>query len=244
MSFNGTEIINNQRAQVYAGNGGISMKCTGGCNLPVALDDPPYTYPADVPPAGADWYDPAVPESARFYGIAGLEVIGLSKSPGKRDPVGLVRGGAAIGPYILEEREMTWKVLLLGADDCALSYGLAWLTSALKGSACLPSMCQGGELCVLTCCPHCTDEACGERHVRRVFDVGLMDGPSVTKQTRFGGGVMWEAEFVMVAGKPWIYRPALASTSTASVTRVQENMRLLTAASTGQAEVLATLAAA
>ncbi|MFI6326652.1 hypothetical protein ACIBG8_54650, partial [Nonomuraea sp. NPDC050556] len=32
--------------------------------------------------------------------------------------------------------------------------------------------------------------------------------------------------------------------STASVTRVQENMRLLTAASTGQAEVLATLAAA
>lgn len=222
MSFNGSEIINNRRASVYAGNGGIAMRCTGGCDLNIALDDPAYTYPADVPPAGAEWYDPAVPESARFYGVAGLEVTGLGKGPGFREPVGLVRDGAAIGPLIMPQREVMWRVLLLGADDCALSYGLAWLTAALKGSACLPSLCAGGELCFMTCCPHCTDEACGARHVRTLFDAGLLESPAVTAVRRFGGGSMWEVEFTMVAGKPWIFRPSIAATSTVAAQRTMD----------------------
>lgn len=231
MTFNGSEIINNRRAAVYAGSGGISMRCSGSCDVNLALDDPAYTFAADTPPAGAEWYDPAVPESTRFWGVAGLNVIGLSKAPGKRVPTALVRDGSAIGPYVVDDREVTFRVLLLGADDCAVSYGLAWLTSALKGSPCAPGSCGGSTMCVMTCCPHCEegDTACGLTHMRTLFDVGLLEGPSLIGQSRVNGGTLWTVDFTMTCGRPFIYRqPVGASVTVPAAQRtVQLNPTLI-----------------
>ena len=200
----GTEIVNSARAYAYGTDWGLPIdQCVPCDTLPGAVGDEPYTTPEDD---GAPWWDPAVPESAGVLGFLGLEVSGFSTGTISRTPVQLVGDGAALGVARRRHREIAYTVMLLTSDDCAVSYGLEWLASALQGSAC--GSCSGDQACVFACCPE--EGSNGDREVRHLYDVGLLEGPTVTHvQEVDDSGFLVTVEFTLVAGKPWIYREPL-----------------------------------
>ncbi|WP_019549820.1 hypothetical protein [Streptomyces sulphureus] len=203
MDLAGAEIVNSARAAVYAAGRGVPVQCDPCPDLPAALGDMPYVDPATD---DAPWYDPAVPESAGVLGVLGLDVAGFNAGTVSREPVPLVGGGAVLGPVSRAHREIGYTVLLISDGECSASYGLEWLSSALGGSACA---CNGDEMCVFSCCP--TD---GERELRHLYDVGLLDSPQVTAQQRLAGGaVLTTVTFSLAAGVPWIYHEPLATGS-------------------------------
>ncbi|THA54224.1 hypothetical protein [Streptomyces sp. A1136] len=199
--FGCTEIINSARASVYARSACLLTDCDSCPGIPAAVNDPPYTDPITDE---APWYDPAVPESGRFLGVMGLDVVGFSRSTLSRDPVQLVGDGAALGVGRRSHREVTYTVLLLVLDDAALSYALEWLSAALQGAAC-GGGCQGAELGTFASCP--TGDGTGE--LRHLYGVGLLNGPQLTSARHLPEGIIAEATFTLAAAIPWIYREPL-----------------------------------
>lgn len=225
MSFSGTEIVNSGRLYAYANAYGLPVRCEPCWGLLYALGDDTYTDPvADDAP----WYDPARPESARVLGFGGLDVIGFSSNPVARSPVELIDDGVAIGVLRRVQRDVALTVMVCALDECALAYAYEWLASALRGAQCPGGDCSGQELCMFACCPD--DQAppgydWGEVELRRLYDVGLLDGPTQVEKAGVpagincgggggllntgGGGIVATVEFTMVAGKPHIFRPTV-----------------------------------
>jgi hypothetical protein len=212
LTFAGTEVISTARAGAYARSLGITdVRCSDCLDVTRALKDQPYTTP-DLD--DAPWYDPGVPASARFGGVVGLSIMGLSAGTGTRPAVPVLGGGAVVGQLERGPREVSVKGLMLAADDEAMSYGLAWLASALRGSACSGG-CDADDLCVFAYCPTCattppTDplmDTCGDDALRRLYGVGLLGGPTPGTLSRTAsGGYMQEVEFGFTAGYPSLWR--------------------------------------
>jgi hypothetical protein len=203
MDLGCTEIINSARAAVYAGKHCLLEGCEPCPGLAEAINDQPYVDPVADP---APWYDPAVPESASFLGVMGLSAAGFSQSTLARTAVQLVGDGAALGVARRSHREITYTVLLLVLEECALAYALEWLASALRGAPCEGS-CGGDELGAFACCP--TGD--GTRELRHLYGVGLMTGPQITSVRYLPEGIIAEATFTLAAAVPWIYREPLES---------------------------------
>ncbi|MFJ3100390.1 hypothetical protein [Streptomyces sp. NPDC086835] len=199
--FGCTEIINSARAAAYAEPSCLLTSCNTCPDIAAALNDAPYVDPVTDP---APWYDAAVPESADFLGVMGMNVVGFSQSTLSRDPVQLVGDGAALGIARRSHREITYTVLLLALEECALAYALEWLASALRGAPCEGS-CGGDELGVFACCP--TGDGTGE--LRHLYGVGLMNGPQITTVRYYPEGIIAEATFTLAASVPYIYREPL-----------------------------------
>lgn len=195
------EIVNSARASAYAQAACLLDGCEPCPGLAAAVRDDPYVGPVQDP---APWFDPSLPESAGFLGVMGLSVAGFSASPRARTPVQLVGDGAALGVARRTHREITYTVLLLALDECALSYGLEWLSAALQGGPCAGA-CAGDEVGVYACCP--TGD--GTRELRHLYGVGLLEGPQITNATFFPDGIIAEAAFTLAAAVPWIYREPL-----------------------------------
>ncbi|MEU6628478.1 hypothetical protein ABZ905_09300 [Streptomyces parvus] len=202
MDLGCTEIINSARASVYAELYCLLTACDPCPGLPEAINDAPYVDPVtDLAP----WYDPAVPESALFLGVMGVDAVGFSTSTRSRTPVQLVGDGAALGIARRAHRELVYTVLLLVREECALPYALEWLAAALQGAPC-EGACMGDEIGVFSCCP----EGDGLRELRHLYGVGLVDGPDVTATRYYDEGVIAEVTFTLAAAVPWIYREPLA----------------------------------
>jgi hypothetical protein len=199
--FSCTEIVNSARASVYAQKYCLLTSCDPCPDLTTAINDVPYVDPVTDP---APWYDSAVPESAGFLGVMGLDAAGFSTSTFSRDPVQLVGDGAALGVGRRAHREIVYSVLLLVLDECSLSYALEWLSSALRGSPC-EGDCNGDELGVFACCP--TGD--GTAQLRHLYGVGLLSGPQVTAVRPQPEGIIAEVTFTLAASVPWIYREPL-----------------------------------
>ncbi len=210
----GQEIVNSARAIAYAASSGLRVDCEPCTSLPSALDDLPYSTPSD-PGNEAPWYDPTQPESVQFYGVLGLGVTGFDKSPVSRTPTPLVGGGSSLGALRYNHREIAFSVLLISENDAALSYGLAWLATSLRGAACAGGGCRGDQLCMFSVCPGDTFGSVGREgntELRHLYDVSILDSPTVT-QTQYtpSGLILTTVTFTLVAGKPWIYREPLIS---------------------------------
>lgn len=214
LSYAGTELVNDARAAAYGAALAVAGVQCRGCvdDLPPALGDEPYTTPEQD---DAPWYDPAVPESAGFGGLLGMDIVGVSKGTATRSPSALVGDGSVIGALRRAHREVTIRGLMLAADDCSLSYGMAWLASALRGGGCGPAGCLGDQLCLMSCCPAGEDpEAAGTAALRTLFRAGLLEGPELLSRKRVAGGgcggttggMIAEVEWTMVAGIPYLYR--------------------------------------
>lgn len=219
----GVEIVNNARALAYAREMGIDAPCNPCPGLADAAGDGSYTTPAID---SAPWYDPSVPESAGFLGVFGQLLTGVAANPVERAITQLPGDGAALGVLRRTQREMTWTVSLIAVDDCALSYGYAWLAAALRGSMCTESACYGDELCLFACCPEpvpLPGLEVGEWELRHLYDVGLTAGPDEVGRSYTGGSscaqgqqpVIATVTFTLTAGKPAIHRapilPALTN---------------------------------
>jgi hypothetical protein len=204
MDLAGTEVINSARAQAYATARGIPITCEPCPEVPAAVGDMPYW---DLRQDPAPWFDPAIRESSGFLGVLGQAVAGFDTNPIERTPAQLVGDGAALGVLRRTHREIAYTVLLVAADPAALSYGLEWLASALRGSAC--AACAGDEMCLFASCP-----IDGTSELRHLYDVGLLDGPQVTATQRLpGGGLIATVTFALAAGRPFIFREPLAASA-------------------------------
>ncbi|MET9322006.1 hypothetical protein ABZX75_17695 [Streptomyces sp. NPDC003038] len=199
------EVINSVRAAAYASAYCLPVECDACPDLPDVLGHPPYTDPVTD---DAPWYDPLVPESADVLGYMGLDAVGFRSSTIGRDPVQLVGDGAALGVARRSHRQIVYTLLLIVRDECALAYGLEWLAVALEGADCGGS-CSGDTLTTYACCP--TGDGSYER--RYLYDVALLEGPSVTAVEYLSDAILAKVTFTLAAGKPWVFREPLTSTT-------------------------------
>ncbi|WP_435111321.1 hypothetical protein [Nocardiopsis synnemataformans] len=203
LMLGGVEIVNTARVQAYTvgGCGGAQVGCScPGLAQAIEGDDDFPGYGQDPVSDGAPWVDPAVPESADFLGIVGLDGEGLSVGTASRTPVDLALGGANIGALRHRRREFTIKVTLVARSQAGLSYGSAWLASQLEGD----DDCWGSEACLFAWCPSTAAE--GDRAVRHLYDTGLLEGPTPTALFKASEEVWYQAtEFVLVAGNSYLY---------------------------------------
>lgn len=192
MSFDGTEIINSSRLDAYLGSspcsGGGSQICVPCDELIREVSDPPFFSPEFD---GAPWYDPAVPISADFLGVGGIDIEGLWSHPST-----VVDG--------LIVRDMNIRAVLVGRNEAAVSYGLAWLAQALQGSYCPTGSCIGGQMCVAVACPN----SLAPDPVRTLVDTSALERPEVTSILSKPGTVWWEVEWVMRSRNPGMYQDA------------------------------------
>ncbi|MEU6932889.1 hypothetical protein AB0A05_27445 [Streptomyces sp. NPDC046374] len=222
LAFAGTEIVNTSRARVYAAAYGIDVECEPCPGLDEALKvSDPNWYGGYASPAEDDapWYDPAVPESARFLGVIGLSFLGFSTNPIERTLTPRIGDGSFIGNLRRTAREINLSLALVAADEQAMVWGLEWLAAVLRGSACGPDACGGDDLCVFAACPCPPDgptQEWGDREMRHLYDVGLVEGPA--ENDRFdmpglkcgdtsdcGPPMISQVSVTLTAGLPWLY---------------------------------------
>lgn len=215
-SLGGTEISNAARFQAYTRNLGI-LHGLQGCPCPdlaVLLDDDPYDTPlADLAP----WYDSAVSESSGFAGVWIEEITGISASTITREYTRNLNIGATAGPIFDAERVMSFSAWIAADSESALSYGLAWLASALRaGGDCAPGQCIGDEFCFLAACPIgpiVPDDAelVWRNASRYLYDVALVSGPEMVEKHALGTGcggtqlMLAKVQWTMTAGMPGIF---------------------------------------
>lgn len=139
----GVELVNSTRTAAYSGHAGaISVTCTGGPWFRPSLGDEPYVSPQADP---APWFDEAVPDSRYFYGLVGIEVDGAMDGTSASAWTDFLTDGASPGPLRRAARDVQITAIAIAETDTALSYGIGWLASALRGSACRPA-CTGDDL--------------------------------------------------------------------------------------------------
>lgn len=181
LSYDGTEIINSARLAQYLSTTPCLPDASGLCvpcpDLVAEVSDPPFLGPAIDP---APWYDEAVPVSADFLGVGGIDIEGLWMQPSE------VVDGVIV-------RDMSVRVVLAGRSEAAVSYGLAWLSMVLRGSYCPSGSCIGGQMCIAVACP--TETA--PDPVRTLVDVAALERPEVVQIWSDVGITYWEVEFVM-----------------------------------------------
>jgi hypothetical protein len=193
MAIDGVEIVNSARMMAYAQGVGCTTMPGGMCvpcpELYSLVSNPPYIDPVSD---DAPWYDPARPESRFFWGVGGIDFLGLAGSPDTVDNGRIVR-------------DIVARVVLAGHDEAALSYGLSWLAAALRGSFCASGICTGSTICVAMHCP----TGYAPDPVRTLFDVAVVDRPEVTAVYRMPGYTLWEVEFTLRAANPNLFQDPL-----------------------------------
>lgn len=192
MAYDGTEIINSARLNSYLSTSACDYQGTRVCvpcpDLIREVADPPFLNPEID---NAPWYDPAVPVSANFLGVGGIDIEGLWMHPSE------VVDGVVV-------RDMTVRTVIAGRSEAAVSYGLAWLAMALQGSYCPTGSCIGGQMCVAVACP--TDTA--PDPVRTIVDVAALERPEVVQIWSTSGVTYWEVEFVLRARNAALFQDA------------------------------------
>jgi hypothetical protein len=209
----GNEIINSARAVTYSAQAdGLLTDCTDCPDLALGIQGQRYTTPLvdDAP-----WLDPDNPDTYNFWGVYPLEITGLEDSVRSAVVTEGLNDGGVIGPLRQATRTIVFKVLLMGADECAVMAGMSWLRWACLGNTCGQAGvgCSGDDLCFLSCCPPmCEDDPnfpdCLGDFARTMRMVSVTEGPSVdTKHALSDGSQAWEVQFTAVAGVPWTYGP-------------------------------------
>jgi hypothetical protein len=190
MSIDGNEVINSMRMASYvarAGCGGLPTTICMPCpELFSLVSTPPYIDPAQD---DAPWFDPGRPESRMFFGVGGIDLLGVASDPDTNE------NGRNV-------RDVSARVVLAGFDESALSYGIAWLSRALKGSFCASGSCSGTQACIAISCP----TSWAPDPVRTMYDVQVIDKPEVVAVYRMTGYTLWEVEFTLRANNPYLYQ--------------------------------------
>lgn len=195
MVLDGNEIINSMRMASYLRRVGCLTSPISFClpcdDLFVEVSDPPFLSVAND---DAPWYDPGRLESTTFYGVGGVDIRGIATQPTTQDNGRIVR-------------DVSFRVLLAGGDEASLSYGMGWLTAALKGSFCGGGGgCSGSQMCIAISCPR----PGADDPVRTLFDVSVLDAPNVIEVHPGFGVTWWEVEFTMQARTPQLFQESRA----------------------------------
>jgi hypothetical protein len=162
----------------------------------------------------APWYDADEPGSSTFLGVVLLDLDGYDSTitRGVTQRINSLGGGVFTGQH---RTPRTWKfrAALISADDAGAEYGLRWLTAVLQASAC--DTCSTCDLAVRLVCPpgDCSDDNRGKWIS---YDVALVEGPKEVQPRSPGSPIdtlagcrdLVVVEWTMVAGNPFLYKPA------------------------------------
>lgn len=225
LEVGGVEVANAARTIEYLRNGlgdtmqghwilgpgslcGVLYRENGGsCGTPEV-----FVSPAADP---APWYDATEPGSASFLGVVLLDLSGYDSTvvrPFQARVGGL--GGASFADMRRGPRTWKFRAALISGDDAGAEYGLRWLTNILEASAC--DTCATTDIAVRLTCPpsDCSDDTQGKW---TSYEIALVDGPHLVEQwsprgqdfqdTMAGCRDFIIAEWTMVAGNPFLYKP-------------------------------------
>lgn len=134
-TFGGNEIVNNERAAGYSRSAVCPLpRLRSVCaSLPDALGDGSYNARQME---SAPWYDAAVPESSRFYGLYALEVKDMNTSTRSVALAEGITDGGVLGRSRKGPKAVRVRAMLVADGQDALEYGHGWLNSALDPGAC------------------------------------------------------------------------------------------------------------
>lgn len=203
----GVEVVNSARATAYSRTVDDCGNVTTSCfDCPEGTekwlnDGEDYQGVRQDP---APWYDRAIPESAEFTGVVGLDITGTSNG---------VYPSSGVGSAMLREIEFT--VGLSAASECGLSYGFGWLVNALGKPTCNTAGCVGQQACMLACCPDIVDVDTGEASndpIRALFDVVTVEGPKIDEQS-WGATRRATVTFTIRTSNVGVYRNATPDTT-------------------------------
>lgn len=218
----GQEVGNRQRAKGYADTADcpVSWFKQADCDgIEDALGDDPYTYDLIT---SAPWYDPGVPESARFFGVYPLSISGLSDSTVTGTSTEGLTDGGITGSVRNAIRQVRIVAVLAARGMDALEAGMSWLKAVLAPATCSThsGSCGSQDACFFVMCPG------GQRFAesnedfqdrvdgltRRIHGVTTISGPLVRSQLlrRTGGFaeddvVGYEVEWTMNVDTPFVY---------------------------------------
>lgn len=207
-----SEVVNHARLQSYIDNGLVGgFEHLEACGCPTLAESlgEVYVSPSTDP---APWYDAAVPASGEFAGFLLLSMTGHDTRPTTRSVSQAVTGGGVFGAQRVTPRTIVVSGVLLGSSCCGVSFGLKWLGQALD--TCVGVGCEGADMGVLSCCPSTDDPDIFATYGRTMRRVALVSGPTVTRRAGDGcesgctADVLF-VEFVLTAGEPWLWSPAV-----------------------------------
>lgn len=231
-----TEIANTARTVAYL------LRGIRNLTLDVVHDDSwpdihrwlgrPGRYTSPWEDDDCPWFDPMEPASREFAGVWVLGIDGGESTPLDRDVIDAAVSGAAFGTMRTPARELEIEALVLAGTPQGLSYGLSWLSGALRGDPC-----TGGDeprklLFLDSAPPHtplATDEQVQEagnaaaRMLAEVVLTGALEvqerfSPWVRDRERHGVDERWahwparlgeataaKVSFTLTAGVPWVW---------------------------------------
>jgi hypothetical protein len=103
----------------------------------------------------APWYDPNVRDSAKFFGVVGLEITGAEDSTRTATVRTSLTGGGAISRLRYGPRTLVVRGLAVAADACGLEVGLNWMRCQYETTT---VDCGQDFLWFLDCCPDCVSD--------------------------------------------------------------------------------------
>lgn len=162
--YAGVEVVNVARTEAYAAHMPTFKALYNNDLLPQVLDRQ-FTY---LSPAQdlAPWYDPDVPESNDFYGAYPLSVSGIENSSRSSTVIEFTVDGGVPGRLRHGTKSVVFQVVLVGASEAAVEYGMTWLRRALLGPVCAEDTLStkqalGADLLYLSAEPRYEEETSG-----------------------------------------------------------------------------------
>lgn len=206
LALGGTEILNRARAAAYLQEflgGRVQIKCDDA-GLRTGLGHGKYTTPAAN---NAPWMAGGSVAGGRFLGLFPGKVVGAEDSTRQLEVTELTGSGAVMTSPRYESHEIRFVATAYAMDAEAMEEGMAWLKEALANDGCSDALlgCTGREAKLFTAMPSTSAQATS---FTRIFHrVEVTEGPKVTKKfpTTSRGFVMWEVDFTLTAGIPWMF---------------------------------------
>lgn len=211
VTYDDTEIINSARVEAYCRD---KTWFSAAYKNTVIEEFDGYTYTSPVADE-APWVDPDIPASARFYGVYPLTFDGAGDSSRQSPVKESINDGGVPGRVRHAVKGLAFSAVLLGEDDEACQYGLAWLRRALLGKNCTDdttiNRSAGLTLTYLDAEPT-YDVNLGEgpddtyrRLYRALYGVAFNSGPVVTAKRSFSDcdGAMIAVSFSASVGNPF-----------------------------------------
>lgn len=135
LRIGGVDVVNTERIRGYL----ATLDCPRGIiktdpceGLAEAVGDEDYTYD-DI--SLAPWYDVSLPEvSSRFYGVVGLDLIGMTDSTRTASLTEGIDPGGVIGGKRKGMRSVIVQAMMFAKGRDALDYGDSWLNSVFDGT--------------------------------------------------------------------------------------------------------------
>ncbi len=224
LEYDGVEVCCDERALAYldsdgCGDGVVAGEPAGVLGfLGVEVGEHPVGSEGRFAPWLVPFDDDAFLTGTGVYGFIGLALDGAAASPRKRTMIPAVAGdGGTPGPDRADPREIEARLLIVAADEAAAGWGLNWLAEVFTYG-------RPPATTTDTAPPRWGNTpragglgpplrlfatgAAGPDALRTLFDVAMLEGPTVEATHTTGDGLaLTEVSLTLSAGVPYFYRP-------------------------------------